>query len=111
MKSTDLTDEQIAEVLATWMGFKWRRDHWDDPRGRYVWCDDGNWNPANNIAQAFMVQEALGDGLYFHYIDCLLEVGETENNDVPYAASASARDRCLAAVKALDLKPEIAVKE
>lgn len=113
-----LTDEQIAEQLAVkLMGLtrgsahEFSGDMWIAPDGLAVYTAKSSgdrtrqgwrhWNPANNIEQAFLIQDAMSDDLYYRYIDCLLEQAGTGSNDAPYAARASARARCLAAIAAL----------
>src|SRR3990167_5381238 len=93
-----LTDEEIAERLATFMGWRKTFDGWISPQTG--WTPFSQWNPANNIAQCWLIQAEIERlGLLEKWGEELAKshlCGDRELSDSGKIANASARERCLA---------------
>lgn len=127
---SDLADEQIAEQLAAFMGWHravhQKRECWDLTPGDSKWLTLeqettrvlDQWNPACNIAQAFLVQAKIQKHTRpceskRRFIDVLLAMSleDPANIDDPNSEewtliNATARQRCLAAIAVINALPK-----
>ena len=107
---SDLTDQQIAEKLATWMGWTKTFDGWIGQSEGWV---PQKWNPCESLDAAFHVQAEIARRYRICenknlYIEALQKITASNADiDDPNAQNwnlinATARQRCLAAIAVIE---------
>ena len=107
---SELTDEQIAEKLATWMGWKLVENAWSTgpDSGDWIWPTD--WRPCEIMSEAFLIQANLAQrGLSAKFVRKLVEQNWARYDNATalhfQIANATARQRCLAAIAVIENSP------
>lgn len=94
----ELTDKQIAEKLARWMGWSETFDGWLTAECEWM---PRSWNPCQSLDGAFRIQDQIAKrDLESRFIAALFDVlGGKDHGWLSWnLINATARQRCLAAV-------------